>query len=90
MWVCEVSKAKKDNPAVKKGQPYVWVKKTTFSQKEYFKNIEELNNKYPDKTFEDFHKKELDLLRAYYKKLKTNKNLKPLTFLKEYYGNQDR
>lgn len=36
------------------------------------------------------HKKELKLLREYHKKLQENQNLKPLTFLKEHYGNKNR
>lgn len=84
IWICQVLKAKKDNPAVKKGQPYIWAKRDAFSQKRYFKNFEELNKIFPEKTFEDYYKKELKLLRAYHKELKQRPKLKPLTFLKDY------
>lgn len=83
VWICRVNKSRKDNPAVKKGEPYIWVKEDNFADIEYFKNEDELNKKYPIPTFEETFKYEISLLKKFKKEQKTRPNISPVAFLKK-------
>lgn len=81
-YVCFVKSAAKDNEVVKEGESYYWVKKTPYAPKEYFKNKEELNKKYPNHyrlKFPDLVK----VLNAFKKEFKTNPNLTGKKFLND-------
>ena len=81
--VCFVDKALKDNKVCKKGESYIWVKKTNFSPKEFFKNEEELDKYYPK--YFDVNLEQLNLLLKDFKKeLKQDNNIK----IKEYLINK--
>lgn len=47
IWICFIDKSKKDNRVCKKGEPYLWVRKEKSSPKEFFKDIADLDKKYP-------------------------------------------
>lgn len=83
IWYQEIGRANKDYPpeGIEKGQPYVRVKKNTFSQPEKFKTMEEVHEKYPIITVAQRYKKELKLLRGYKRELDNNPNLSPLKYL---------
>lgn len=80
-WICKVQRAAKDNPVVKKGESYVWVKER-FGNKEYFKDEIDLNSKYPIPTFEQIHQVEINILNHFKKELKFNPNLTATKFLR--------
>ena len=60
VYVCRVLKAAKDNKKVKKGESYIWVQRTKFSPKEYFRDEKELEKKYP--SYYRLNKKQLATL----------------------------
>lgn len=47
IYVSFIQKARKDNSIVKKGESYIRVKRDKYSNPELFKNIDELDKKYP-------------------------------------------
>lgn len=79
VYTCFVKNARKDNPVVKKGESYYWVRKDKFSNKEYFKTVDELNDAYPIKYV--VSSKQLHLLLSEYKiQLSINRELSPNQF----------
>lgn len=85
IYLYRVKKARKDNPAVTKGQPYIRVKRDPYSNLEYFRGDEHLDKKYPVITFREKHSYTLKLLAAYKMQLEKNSNLTPYRFLKNKY-----
>lgn len=47
VYIDYISKARKDNKVVKKGQPYIKVKRSVYSPEEYFKDEKDLDKVYP-------------------------------------------
>ena len=48
IYINRIAFAKKDNKVVKKGESYIWVKRTKYSPIEYFRNEKELDKVYPE------------------------------------------
>jgi hypothetical protein len=82
VFICQVNKAIKDNKVAKKGEPYIWVKKTSFSLREYFKTIEEVDKIYP-KHFNLSSIQLIKILKEYKKQYKLNNKIKEEKFLKD-------
>lgn len=76
-----IHKARKDNEVVKRGDPYIRVKRSKFAPVEMFRDEVELERNYPihyDITKSDI----ISLLKNYREELKTNPHLQPKKFLK--------
>ncbi len=72
-YICYINKAQKDNKIVKKGESYIWVRKTEFAPKEYFRNEKELDKIYP-KYYNVTKSEILTLLRSFKQEvIKNNK-----------------
>jgi len=82
--MCEVKKAYKDNVEVKKGLPYIRVKKTRFSDIEYFKDLAALDEVYPEPTFKEENSEVLGMLGLYKIALRLSPRMSPEDFLKNY------
>lgn len=82
-YICYVNKAQKDNKIVKKGESYIWVKKSEFSPKEYFKNEEELS-----KVYQSFYNIKYDylvkILLNFKEELKINPKISPKKYLENF------
>lgn len=82
VYITEIKKARKDNTAVKAGQPYLRVKKGIYGITQYFKDYKALDKKHPIIFFKERHKSDIKLLNGYKKELKDNPKLTPEKYLK--------
>lgn len=83
--ICFVDKAIKGNAVCKKGESYIWVQRTKYAPKEYFKTEDEVEKVYPKKFI--FTVNLINKIILEFERLKLeNPKLKPkdflLTFLK--------
>lgn len=86
IWMVPIKKARKDNPAVRAGEPYIRVKRDKYGIVEYFKDEEALDEVYPKPSFKDKHSSDIKMLKAYKKALKDSPNMGAERFLKMYYN----
>lgn len=82
VYIIEIKKARKDNPAVKAGQPYLRVKRGIYGSIQYFKDYEDLDKKYPVIPFKQRYRSRIKLLKGFKKALKDNPKLTPEKYLK--------